>query len=60
LLGSSWRLIKIPPELPAPGVADDAREAVLRRRRDERQAFEDLLDTLLRAWHSHFDFNAKG
>jgi hypothetical protein len=36
------------------------REAILRRQRAERQAFEDLLAALLRAWHSHFDFNAKG
>jgi hypothetical protein len=50
---SSWRLIKIPPELPAPGSPEAIREAILRRRREERQAFEDLLSALLRAWHSH-------
>ena len=50
---SSWRRIKIPPELPAPGSHDAIRETILRRRRQERQAFEDLLSALLRAWHSH-------
>lgn len=50
---SSWRLIKIPPELPAPGGPDVMRETILRRRRQERQAFEDLLSALPLAWHSH-------
>jgi hypothetical protein len=50
---SNWRLIKIPPELPVPGSPDAMQETILRRRREERQAFEDLLSALLRAWHSH-------
>lgn len=49
---SNWRLIKIPPELPVPGSPEAVREAIPRRR-EERQAFEDLLSALLRAWHSH-------
>jgi hypothetical protein len=54
---SSWRLIKNPPELAAPGGPEAMREAILRRRQ-EREAFEDLLSALLSAWHAHFDFNA--
>jgi hypothetical protein len=50
---SNWRLIKIPPALPVPGSPEAMREAILRRRQEERQAFEDLLSALLRAWHSH-------
>jgi len=55
---SSWRLIKIPPELPAPGGPDAMRETILRRRREEREAFEDLLTALIRAWHAHFGYEA--
>src|SRR5262245_54192422 len=58
LRGSNWRLIKLPPELPAPGGPDAMRDVILRRRQEERQAFEDLLSALLRAWHSHFGFDA--
>jgi hypothetical protein len=50
---SNWRLIRIPPERPAPGNTDGMREVFLRQRQEEREAFEDLLTALLRVWHLH-------
>ena len=46
---SRWRLIKMPPEIRRPMVPTLMREMILRRRRQERLAFEDLLAVLLRA-----------
>ena len=54
---SSWRLIKIPAELPAPGGPDAMRDTILRRRREEREGFEDLT-ALIRAWHAYFGYEA--
>jgi hypothetical protein len=47
---SNWRLIKVPPDLSAPGSSGDVHQAFLRSRRTERDAFDELLAALLRVW----------